>query len=139
MMPRRGDLPVPRLASHPSGARTAQAREEAQLVIFFAMNSSLRNTGLNPSDIDIFAVSWGMFSPTPSPPTPPQLQRCRRDHRYPHPIRLPREGESLAPPHCLFRMGGVAVLLSNCCAAAQSVGCSAGSEPKNKIPKESSK
>lgn len=42
------------------------AREEAELVIFSAMDSLLEKTGLKPKDIDILIVNCSLFSPTPS-------------------------------------------------------------------------
>ncbi|WJZ80345.1 hypothetical protein VitviT2T_000275 [Vitis vinifera] len=42
------------------------ARDEAQLVIFSAMDSLLNKTGLKPKDIDILIVNCSIFSPTPS-------------------------------------------------------------------------
>ncbi|XP_059655516.1 3-ketoacyl-CoA synthase 6-like [Cornus florida] len=42
------------------------AREEAELVIFSAMDSLFKKTGLKPKDIDILIVNCSLFSPTPS-------------------------------------------------------------------------
>ncbi|XAR55820.1 Very-long-chain 3-oxoacyl-CoA synthase [Bertholletia excelsa] len=42
------------------------ARAEAQLVIFSAMDSLLKKTGLKPKNIDILIVNCSLFSPTPS-------------------------------------------------------------------------
>jgi 3-ketoacyl-CoA synthase len=42
------------------------ARSEAELVIFSAMDSLLKKTRLNPKDIDILIVNCSLFSPTPS-------------------------------------------------------------------------
>ncbi|KAL8493499.1 hypothetical protein ACS0TY_024639 [Phlomoides rotata] len=42
------------------------AREEAELVIFSAMDALFLKTGLKPSDIDIFILNCSLFSPTPS-------------------------------------------------------------------------
>ncbi|KAK9272364.1 hypothetical protein L1049_002735 [Liquidambar formosana] len=42
------------------------AREEAQLVIFSAMDSLFKKTGIKPKDIDILIVNCSLFSPTPS-------------------------------------------------------------------------
>lgn len=42
------------------------AREEAELVIFSAMDLILNQTGLKPRDIDILIVNCSIYSPTPS-------------------------------------------------------------------------
>ncbi|KAL3501712.1 hypothetical protein ACH5RR_036161 [Cinchona calisaya] len=42
------------------------AREEAELVIFSAMDSLLEQTALTPRDIDILIVNCSIYSPTPS-------------------------------------------------------------------------
>ncbi|KAJ7954094.1 3-ketoacyl-CoA synthase [Quillaja saponaria] len=42
------------------------AREEAELVIFSAMDTLFKKTGLKPKDIDILIVNCSLFSPTPS-------------------------------------------------------------------------
>ncbi|KAJ0096064.1 hypothetical protein Patl1_16445 [Pistacia atlantica] len=42
------------------------ARGEAELVIFSAMDSLFKKTGLKPKDIDILIVNCSLFSPTPS-------------------------------------------------------------------------
>ncbi|XP_059316969.1 3-ketoacyl-CoA synthase 6-like [Lycium ferocissimum] len=42
------------------------AREEAELVIFSAMDSLLEKTGLKPKDIDVLVLNCSLFSPTPS-------------------------------------------------------------------------
>lgn len=44
----------------------AAAREEAQDIIFSAMDSLFNKTGLKPKDIDILIVNCSLFSPTPS-------------------------------------------------------------------------
>ncbi|KAF5953644.1 hypothetical protein HYC85_006500 [Camellia sinensis] len=44
----------------------AAARREAQTIIFSAMDSLLKSTGLKPKDIDILIVNCSLFSPTPS-------------------------------------------------------------------------
>ncbi|GAA0172038.1 hypothetical protein LIER_25944 [Lithospermum erythrorhizon] len=40
--------------------------EETELVLFSAMDSLLKKTGLKPKDIDILVVNCSLFSPTPS-------------------------------------------------------------------------
>ena len=42
------------------------ARGEAELVIFSAMDSLFKKTGIKPKDIDILIVNCSLFSPTPS-------------------------------------------------------------------------
>ncbi|KAG6501507.1 3-ketoacyl-CoA synthase 6-like [Zingiber officinale] len=42
------------------------SRDEAQLVIFSAIDDLVRKTGLKPKDIDILIVNCSLFSPTPS-------------------------------------------------------------------------
>ncbi|XP_057765714.1 3-ketoacyl-CoA synthase 5-like [Salvia miltiorrhiza] len=42
------------------------AREEAELVIFSAMDSLFHKTGLKPKDVDILVLNCSLFSPTPS-------------------------------------------------------------------------
>lgn len=42
------------------------ARGEAELVIFTAMDSLFKKTGLKPKDVDILIVNCSLFSPTPS-------------------------------------------------------------------------
>ncbi|KAK4788102.1 hypothetical protein SAY86_019421 [Trapa natans] len=44
----------------------AEAREEAEMVIFSAMDSLFEKTRLKPRDIDILIVNCSLFSPTPS-------------------------------------------------------------------------
>ncbi len=55
-------------ASHyiPPKSTMEDARSEAELVIFSAMDSLLKKTRLNPKDIDILIVNCSLFSPTPS-------------------------------------------------------------------------
>ncbi|KAL6953438.1 separase/separin [Sarracenia purpurea var. burkii] len=50
----------------PPNPNMADAREEAEMVIFSAMDSLLKQTGLKPKDIDILIVNCSLFSPTPS-------------------------------------------------------------------------
>ncbi|KAL4178853.1 hypothetical protein AMTRI_Chr13g84250 [Amborella trichopoda] len=44
----------------------ANARAEAELVIFSAMDALFKRTGIQPKDIDILIVNCGLFSPSPS-------------------------------------------------------------------------
>ncbi|KAK1324271.1 3-ketoacyl-CoA synthase 4 [Acorus calamus] len=44
----------------------AAAREEAEAVMFGALDSLFRNTSLNPRDIGILVVNCSLFNPTPS-------------------------------------------------------------------------
>ncbi|KAL6952537.1 separase/separin [Sarracenia purpurea var. burkii] len=50
----------------PPNPNMADARAEAEMVIFSAMDSLLKQTGLKPKDIDILIVNCSLFSPTPS-------------------------------------------------------------------------
>ncbi|KAK1425662.1 hypothetical protein QVD17_21017 [Tagetes erecta] len=42
------------------------ARDESEIVIFSAMDSLFKQTGINPKDIDILIVNCSLFAPTPS-------------------------------------------------------------------------
>lgn len=44
----------------------ANAREEAQQVMFGALDALFRNTGVKPKDISILVVNCSLFNPTPS-------------------------------------------------------------------------
>ncbi|KAJ8458492.1 hypothetical protein OPV22_031418 [Ensete ventricosum] len=44
----------------------ASAREEAEEVMFGALNALFRNTGVKPKDIGILVVNCSLFNPTPS-------------------------------------------------------------------------
>ncbi|XP_020521585.1 3-ketoacyl-CoA synthase 6 isoform X2 [Amborella trichopoda] len=44
----------------------ADARAEAELVIFSAMDALFERTGIKPQDVDFLIVNCSMFSPTPS-------------------------------------------------------------------------
>ncbi|KAL8268897.1 hypothetical protein R6Q59_002695 [Mikania micrantha] len=50
----------------PPNPNMMDARDEAQLVIFSAMDSLFQQTGINPKDIDILIVNCSLFAPTPS-------------------------------------------------------------------------
>ncbi|KAA8529169.1 hypothetical protein F0562_034032 [Nyssa sinensis] len=50
----------------PPNPNMEAARGEAELVIFSAINSLMKKTGLKPKDIDILIVNCSLFSPTPS-------------------------------------------------------------------------
>ncbi|XWS34951.1 hypothetical protein CRYUN_Cryun21dG0081600 [Craigia yunnanensis] len=55
-------------ASHyiPPTSTMEASRGEAEIVIFSAMDSLFKKTGLKPKDIDILIVNCSLFSPTPS-------------------------------------------------------------------------
>ncbi|WOL10947.1 hypothetical protein Cni_G19707 [Canna indica] len=44
----------------------AQARKEAEMVMFGAIDNVLQKTGVKPKDIDILIVNCSLFNPTPS-------------------------------------------------------------------------
>ncbi|PWA86129.1 very-long-chain 3-ketoacyl-CoA synthase, Thiolase-like protein [Artemisia annua] len=50
----------------PPNPNMTDARDEAHLVIFSAMDSLFQNTGITPKDIDILIVNCSLFAPTPS-------------------------------------------------------------------------
>nr|XP_043625216.1 3-ketoacyl-CoA synthase 5-like [Erigeron canadensis] len=50
----------------PPNPTMVDARDEAQLVIFSAMDSLFYQTGITPKDIDILIVNCSLFAPTPS-------------------------------------------------------------------------
>ncbi|XP_047971997.1 3-ketoacyl-CoA synthase 5-like [Salvia hispanica] len=56
----------PALHYIPPTPTMALAREEAELVIFSAMDSLFTKTGVKPRDIDILILNCSLFSPTPS-------------------------------------------------------------------------
>ena len=50
----------------PQNPTMEDARAEAETVIFAAIDSLMKKTGLKPKDIDILIVNCSLFSPTPS-------------------------------------------------------------------------
>ncbi|WOH00304.1 hypothetical protein DCAR_0519663 [Daucus carota subsp. sativus] len=56
----------PALRLIPPNPTLEASRLEAELVIFSALDSLFRNTGLEPRDIDILIVNCSLFSPIPS-------------------------------------------------------------------------
>ncbi|KAF3793930.1 3-ketoacyl-CoA synthase 6 [Nymphaea thermarum] len=56
----------PALHYIPPNPNMEDARAEAELVIFSAMDDLFRKTGLKPKDVDILIVNCSLFSPTPS-------------------------------------------------------------------------
>ncbi|KAL1553573.1 3-ketoacyl-CoA synthase 5 [Salvia divinorum] len=56
----------PALHYIPPTPTMAMAREEAELIIFSAMDSLLQKTGIKPRDVDILILNCSLFSPTPS-------------------------------------------------------------------------
>ncbi|XP_047965547.1 3-ketoacyl-CoA synthase 5-like [Salvia hispanica] len=56
----------PALHYIPPNPTMALAREEAELIIFSAMDSLFTKTGVKPRDIDILILNCSLFSPTPS-------------------------------------------------------------------------
>ncbi|CAF1904785.1 unnamed protein product [Brassica napus] len=128
-----------------------EARSEAQMVIFSAMDDLFKKTGIMPKDIDILIVNFSLFSPTPSL-SAMVINKYKlrsniksfnlsgigcnaglisvelaRDLLQVHPnsnaiiisteIITPNHykgnGRAIMLPNCLFRMGSVAILMSN--------------------------
>ncbi|XP_047944378.1 3-ketoacyl-CoA synthase 5-like [Salvia hispanica] len=56
----------PALHYIPPTPTMAMAREEAELIIFSAVDSLLQKTGIKPRDVDILILNCSLFSPTPS-------------------------------------------------------------------------
>ncbi|ERN02947.1 hypothetical protein AMTRI_Chr04g249870 [Amborella trichopoda] len=56
----------PALHYIPPDPTMADARAEAELVIFSAMDTLFKRTGIKPKDVDILIVNCSLFSPTPS-------------------------------------------------------------------------
>ncbi|XP_010265150.1 PREDICTED: 3-ketoacyl-CoA synthase 6-like [Nelumbo nucifera] len=56
----------PALRYIPPALTIANSREEAELVIFSAIDSLLEKTGVKPKSIDILILNCSIFSPTPS-------------------------------------------------------------------------
>lgn len=56
----------PALHYIPPSPTMSASRDEAQLVIFSAMDDLFSKTGLKPKDIDILVVNCSLFCPTPS-------------------------------------------------------------------------
>ncbi|PWA94374.1 very-long-chain 3-ketoacyl-CoA synthase, Thiolase-like protein [Artemisia annua] len=50
----------------PPSPTMMDARDESQLVIFSAMDSLFKQTGISPKEIDILIVNCSLFAPTPS-------------------------------------------------------------------------
>ncbi|KAK2649982.1 hypothetical protein Ddye_017471 [Dipteronia dyeriana] len=54
------------ITSRPPRLCMDEAREEAEAVMFGALDSLFHKTGVNPKDIDILIVNCSLFNPTPS-------------------------------------------------------------------------
>ncbi|KAL0330257.1 UNVERIFIED_CONTAM: 3-ketoacyl-CoA synthase 11 [Sesamum radiatum] len=108
----------------------AEARKEAETVMFGAIDELLAKTSLKPKDIGILIVNCSLFNPTPS-----LSAMCwfnisidlAKDLLQVHPntyaLVISMENitlnwyfgneRSMLVSNCLFRMGGAAILLSN--------------------------
>nr|XP_016479009.1 PREDICTED: 3-ketoacyl-CoA synthase 4-like [Nicotiana tabacum] len=129
----------------------AAAREEAETVMFGALDNLFKNTNVKPKDIGILVVNCSLFNPTPSLSAmivnKYKLRGNIRSfnlggmgcsagviaidlakdilqvHRNTYAIVVSTENitqnwyfgtkKSMLIPNCLFRVGGVAILLSN--------------------------
>lgn len=54
------------ITSNPPNLSMAEARAEAETVIFTTVDALLEKTGVKPEDIDILIVNCSLFNPTPS-------------------------------------------------------------------------
>lgn len=54
------------ITSEPPNMSMAEARSEAESVIFTTVDSLFKKTGVRPEDIDILIVNCSLFNPTPS-------------------------------------------------------------------------
>ncbi|KAE8701170.1 3-ketoacyl-CoA synthase 11 [Hibiscus syriacus] len=103
-----------------------QARKEAKVVMFGAIDELLAKTSVKPKDIGILIVNCSLFNPTPSlvdlnrscetsSSSPSQLL-CTGYQHGEHTLNWYFGNDcSKLVSNCLFRMGGVAILLSNKC------------------------
>uniref|UniRef100_A0A453PSW4 3-ketoacyl-CoA synthase n=1 Tax=Aegilops tauschii subsp. strangulata TaxID=200361 RepID=A0A453PSW4_AEGTS len=98
-------------------------REEAELVVFSAIDELFSKTNVSPDTIDILVVNCSGFNPTPSfIDMIINKYKLRGDI---HSVHLSGMGcsagliSAMLLPFCLFRMGGAAVLLSTSAAKAR--------------------
>lgn len=54
------------LSNTPPVINMANARTEAEMVMFGAVRDALRKTGLTPDQIGVLVVNCSLFNPTPS-------------------------------------------------------------------------
>ncbi|KAG8389951.1 hypothetical protein BUALT_Bualt01G0032900 [Buddleja alternifolia] len=100
------------------------AREEAEQVMFGALDSLFANTNIKPKDIGVLVVNCSLFNPTPAGVIAVDLAKdMLQVYRNTYAVVVSTENitqnwyfgnkKSMLIPNCLFRVGGAAVLLSN--------------------------
>ncbi|WZY76384.1 hypothetical protein YC2023_022768 [Brassica napus] len=92
-----------------------EARSEAQMVIFSAMDDLFKKTGIMPKDIDILIVDCSLFSPTPSlsAVVHPNSNAIIISTEIITPNHYKGNERAMLLPNCLFRMGSAAIIMSN--------------------------
>uniref|UniRef100_A0A452ZW00 3-ketoacyl-CoA synthase n=1 Tax=Aegilops tauschii subsp. strangulata TaxID=200361 RepID=A0A452ZW00_AEGTS len=92
------------------------SRDEAELVVFSAIDDLLAKTNVSGEDIDILVVNCSLFAPTPSfADMVVSRYKLREDVRSVHLAGMGCSAgliSAMLLPNCLFRIGGAAVLLS---------------------------
>ncbi|KAL4178873.1 hypothetical protein AMTRI_Chr13g84370 [Amborella trichopoda] len=118
----------PALHYIPPDPSMANARAEAELVIFSEIDALFKRTGVQPKDIDILIVNCSQASTsgmgcTASPIAIDLARDLLQVHANAYAVVVSMEiiipnwytgnQQSMLLPNCLFRMGGAALLLSN--------------------------
>ncbi|XP_074575218.1 3-ketoacyl-CoA synthase 20-like isoform X1 [Curcuma longa] len=143
------------LLTTPPRPCVAEARKEAEMVMFGAIDDLLEKTGVKPRDIGILVVNCSLFNPTPSLSAmvvnryklrgnvasynlggmgcsaglisidlAKQLLQGAQVHRNSYALVISMENitlnwymgnnRSMLVSNCIFRVGGAAILLTNC-------------------------